>query len=466
MRTILALALAAGLSVGGSAGAATDGAEARTHERVLDNGLKVIVREDHRAPVVVSQVWYKIGSAYEHTGITGISHVLEHMMFQGTPEHPGAEFSRIIAEQGGEENAFTSRDYTAYYQKLEKSRLPVSFELEADRMRNLTLAKNEFEREVRVVMEERRLRTEDKPSALTYEKFMATAFHVSPYHNPVIGWMDDLQHLTIDDTSGWYRTWYAPNNALVIVAGDVQPDAVFALAEKHFGPLEPSVIPEPKPRREPPQEGQRRVTVKEPAELPALYMGYKVPSLKTVSRDAVWKPYALEVAAAVLDGGNAARLSRELVRGRQIAASVGAGYDLYALNDTLFMLSGVPAGGHETDELEQALLAQIERLRNERVDQQELERIKARVTANKVYERDSVFYQAMQIGQLEAIGLDWREGERFVERIEAVTPEQVRQVAREFLHPDKITVARLEPQPVNGPAPKPKKGAVDDVVRN
>ncbi len=443
MRRVSAAVLTAALVV--AAPVAGAGYEETTHERVLENGMKIIVREDHRAPVVVSQVWYKVGSAYEHGGITGISHVLEHMMFQGTPAHPPGEFSRIVAEHGGDENAFTSRDYTAYYQKLEKSRLPISFELESDRMRHLLLGEEQFQKERRVVMEERRLRTEDKPSALTYEQFMATAFHVSPYHHPVIGWMDDLEHLTSDDLRAWYQAWYAPNNAILIVAGDVEPQAVFDMAEKRFGSLEPSVIPEPKPRQEPPQRGERQVVVRVPAELPVLYQGYKVPSLKTAEE--AWKPYALEVLAGVLDGGDSARFTRELIRGQQVASSAGAGYDLYALNDTLFMLSGVPAEGRTMAELQQALAEQVERVRTELVDPAELERIKAQVTAGKVYERDSVFYQAMQIGKLEAIGLDWRESEKYVERIEAVTPEQVRQVAREFLDREQLTVARLEPLP-------------------
>ncbi len=421
-------------------------ASAQVHEHTLGNGLKVIVKEDHRAPVVVSQVWYKVGASYEYEGITGISHLLEHMMFKGTEKRPSGEFSRIIAEHGGRENAFTSRDYTAYYQQLEASRLPISFELEADRMRNLQLREEEFEKELKVVMEERRLRTEDKPSSLTHEQFMATAFHVSPYKSPVIGWMGDLESMTLSDLEGWYKTWYAPNNATLVVVGNVEPAEVFALADKHFGKLPTSQIPPLKPRREPPQRGERRVTVKVPAELPVLMMGYKAPVLRTA--EAEWKPYALEVLASILDGGDSARLSRELVRGRQIAASAGAGYDLYARQDTLLSLSGVPAPGHTMKELEQALRQQVARLREELVSATELARIKAQVTAAKVYERDSVFYQAMQIGTLETVGLDWREAERYPERVNAVTAEQVRQVARECLTDERLTVAVLEPLPI------------------
>lgn len=426
--------------------------EGAVHETILDNGLKVIVREDHRAPVVVSQIWYKVGASYEYDGITGVSHVLEHMMFKGTPKHAGGEFSRIIAEHGGRENAFTAHDYTAYFQQLERSRLAISFELEADRMRHLTLPPEEFEKERAVVIEERRLRTEDNPQALTWEQFNAAAYTLSPYHNPIIGWMDDLENLTVADLRQWYSTWYAPNNATLVVVGDVEPAAVFALAEKHFGPLQPSTITPPKPRTEPKQLGERRVVVKAPAELPYLVMGYKVPVLKTVDEE--WKVYALEVLAGVLDGGESARFARELVRGKQIAAGAGAGYSLgMRLGDT-FTLSGTPSQGKTVRDLEKAFYSQIERLKREPVSTDELARIKAGVTAAKVYELDSVFYQAMQIGQLETVGLDWRLLDQYPEKIAAVTPEQVMAVAKEFFTDDHLTVAVLEPQPINGKAPR------------
>ncbi len=425
------------------------GSTPAVHEFTLDNGLKLLVREDHRAPVVVSQIWYKVGSSYEHDGITGISHVLEHMMFKGTEKYPAGEFSRIISENGGRENAFTGKDYTAYFQQLEKSRLEVSFRLEADRMRNLLLPEDEFRKEVRVVMEERRLRTEDDPEALTYEQFMATAFVSSPYGHPVIGWMDDLENLTIEDLRRWYRRWYAPNNATVVVVGDVDPQAVYALASKHFGPLKPSTLIPPKPRREIPQRGLRRITVKAPAQLPYLLMGYKVPVLKTAAED--WEPYALEVLAGVLDGGDSARLARELVRGRQIAASAGAGYSLTARQDDLLLLDGTPAPGHDIQTLKAALRDQIRRLREEPVSPAELARVKAQVVANDVYQKDSVFYQAMVLGILETVGLDWRLADEYVDRIRAVTAEQIQAVARKYLTDDRLTIAVLEPLPLAAP---------------
>jgi zinc protease len=409
----------------------------------LDNGLKLVVKEDHRAPVVISQVWYKVGASYEHDGITGVSHVLEHMMFKGTDAHPPGEFSRIISENGGSENAFTSKDYTAYFQRLEKSRLAVSFELEADRMRNLHLQDKEFQKEINVVMEERRLRTEDKPTALTYEQFLAAAFVSSPMRIPTIGWMNDLENMELSDLQAWYQRWYAPNNAIVVVVGDVEPEAVLELAKKYFGPLQPEEIVPPKPRLEPQQQGKRYVNVRAPAEVPYTVMGYKVPVLRTAKED--WEPYALEVLANILDGGDSARLTRDLVRGSQIASSAGAGYDLYDRQAGLFLLDGTPAGEHTIAELQQALFEQVLRLQETLVDADELARVKSQVVASDVYEQDSSFYQAMKVGQLEAVDLDWKLADAYVDRINAVTAEQVRAVAKKYLLEEQLTIAELDP---------------------
>jgi len=432
-------------------------------ETTLANGMKVIVKEDHRAPVVVSQVWYKVGSSYEYGGITGISHVLEHMMFKGTPTHPAGEFSRIIAENGGRENAFTAQDYTSYFQQLEKSRLPISMELEADRMRNLSLPPKEFSKELQVVMEERRMRTEDNPDSLTYEQFMAAAYEVSPYHNPVIGWKTDLEHLDVADLRHWYQQWYAPNNATLVVVGDVKAADVFAMANKYYGGLKPSKLEPPKPRTEPQQHGERRIVVKTPAELPSLLMGYHTPSLVTAKEP--WKAYALEVLAAVLDGGDSARFSRELVRGKQIAAGAWSSYGLTDRLDTLFMVGGTPAQGHSIDDLEKALREQVARVRDKKIDSSELARIKAQAIAAKVYEKDSIFYQAMQIGTYATVGLDWHEADRYAERINAVTPEQVQQVAREFLRDDDLTVATLDPLPLDKKRLPPAGGMGQGAIR-
>lgn len=442
MKSIL---LIIGLLVTQLAAAGTD-----VHEKVLDNGLKVLVKPDHRAPIVTSQVWYKVGSSYEHGGLTGVSHALEHMMFKGTEKLAPGEFSRIIAENGGDENAFTGRDYTAYFQTLAKDRIEVAFELEAERMRNLTLPEEEFLKELEVVKEERRLRTEDDPESLTFEQFNATAYEASPYRIPVIGWAGDLEHLEVRDLRDWYRRWYAPNNATLVVVGDVEPETVFALAEKHFGDLEAEQVRQPKPRSEPEQRGEKRIRVKAPAKEPYLILGYKATALGHGQQQEEWEPYALEILASVLDGGSSARFSRELVRGSRVAATAGAGYSAFTRLPGMFLIDGTPAKGHTVEELEQAIREQIERVRSEPVETSELERIRTQLIAGKVYEQDSVYYQAMQLGRLETVGLGWPLVDQYIDHLSRVTPEQIQAVALKYLVPDKLTVAVLEPQPMDG----------------
>ncbi len=436
------------------------------HEFTLDNGMRILVKEDHRAPVAVSQVWYRVGASYEREGKTGLAHLLEHMMFKGTEKHGPGEFSKIMAAHGASENAFTSGDYTAYFQSIEKSRLHISFELEADRMRNLRLNAEEFEKERNVVIEERRMRTEDKPSALMYEQFMATAYQTSPYHNPVIGWMEDVRNLQLEDLAAWYQQWYAPNNATLVVVGDVNPPEVLALAQQYFGPLQPSPQAKPMLRPETPQFGMKRITVKRPAKVPSLLMGYKVPSLKTRSpNDAEWEPYALAVLAYVLDGGSSARLQKNLVRGQEIAASVSSSYDMTSRLEELFLFSASPAQGRNTVELEQAILAQIEVMRGTLVEEAELARVKAQLVAAEIYERDSMFYQGMKIGMLETVGLDYRLWDAYVEKISAVTPAQVQAVAQKYLVEDRLTVAELVPLPLDDDAPSASDAGHDQHIR-
>lgn len=421
-------------------------AESKVAEHILGNGLKVLVKEDHRSPVVVSQVWYKVGSSYEPGGITGLSHMLEHMMFKGTDKHPAGEFSRIIAENGGDENAFTGSDYTAYFQTMAASKLPVSFELEADRMRGLHLIADELKKEREVVTEERRMRTDDNPQAKLNEHFMALAYTNSPYKNPIIGWPADIANYSVEDLQAWYQRWYAPNNATLVVVGDVQPKAVFELAEKYFGPLKPSEIKPLKPQTEVEQLGVRKMTIKLPAKLPYLVLGYKVPSLANVEQE--WEAYALEVLAGVLDGGGSARLSSRLVRGKQLAVSAGAGYNLTSRLPTLFELEATPAEGKTVWELESALKNEISELQTALISPEELQRIKAQVLAGAVYERDSNFYQAMQLGTLETVGLGWKKVDEYVDKVNKVTAQQVRDVARKYLLDDHLSVAYLEPQPI------------------
>ena len=408
--------------------------------------MKVLVQPDHRSPVAVSQIWYKVGGSYEYPGVTGISHAVEHMMFKGTDKLKPGEFSEIIAANGGSENAFTGKDFTAYFQRISSDRLELCFKHEADRMRNLQLMEDEFKKEIEVIKEERRTRTEDKPTSLTYERFNAAAFINSSYQQPIIGWMQDLDSMELSDLSDWYETWYAPNNATLVVAGDVQPQQVYQWAKKYFGPLKPSNIKPPKPRAEVEQKGERRITVKAPAKVPYLLMGYKVPVLKTVEND--WEVYALEVLSGVLDGGNSSRLSQYLVRENEIATSAGAGYDLYARQQSLFLFDGTPREGRSVADLEAAIKQQIKNLKNEAPTDDELERVKAQVIASSVFEKDSVFYQAMQLGTLETVGLGWQRKNEYLDKLQQVTPEQVQKVAQKYLVEDGLTVAVLEPQEI------------------
>lgn len=436
---------------------------ATVSEFTLKNGLRLFVKEDHRAPVVVSQVWYKIGSSYEHAGLTGISHALEHMMFKGTEKHGASQLSKIVAENGGQQNAFTSYDFTGYYQIFEASKLPISFELEADRMRGLLLKDEDFKKEIQVVMEERRLRTDDNPQALTYERFMAAAHVANPYHHPIVGWMNDLENLTINDVRKWYQHWYAPNNAVVVVVGDVNAQDVYKLAKKHFGPLKSKHVEPIKPADSVKPLGKREVVVKAPAKLPMLIMGYNVPVVKTAK--AKWEPYALVVLANILDGGNSARFAKELVREQQVAAKADAGYDLFDRLSSLFVMSGTPSQKYSVKDLQKAFLQQIKNLQKEQVKPEELARVKAQFLAEKIYDKDSMFSQAQEIGALESVGISWKEADQLVSRIEEVTPAQVQKVARKYLNDDRLTIAVLEPLPLTNKKPNPAAQGVLNHVR-
>ncbi len=440
------------------AGVAHAAATAQTQEYTLANGLRVVVKEDHRAPTVISMVWYKAGSMDEFNGTTGVAHMLEHMMFKGTKDVPAGEFSRLIAAAGGTENAFTARDATAYHVQIEKSQLPLVFRLEADRMQNLALSQEEYTKEIQVVMEERRLRTDDQPEALLYEQFMATAFTAHPYRVPTIGWMNDLQNMTYLDARAWYDRWYAPNNALIVVVGDVNAKDVFALAEKNFGAIKMKPLSIRKPQIEPEQHGVRRVVVKAPAELPSLLMGYHVPILHDIENE--WEPYALDMLTGVLNGNDAARLNKALVRDQKIAIGVDVDYDSTQRGPGMFTVSGVPNSGRTVAELEQALRAQIALVVQQGVSDQELQRVKAQIVAGQVYQRDSIYFQASQIGGLLNAGYPSDAINVILRKLQQVTPAQVQAVAKKYLIDDSLTVAVLDPQPIdpNKPVPPPQGG--------
>ncbi|GBE46541.1 protease 3 precursor [bacterium BMS3Bbin11] len=439
--------------------AATASESTGVTEAVLDNGMKILIKPDHRAPVVVAQVWYRIGSSYEPEGITGVSHVLEHMMFKGTKRYGKGEFSRIIAENGGRENAFTGRDYTAYFQTLEKSRLAISMELESDRMRGMLLDEKEFAKELQVVIEERRMRTEDKAESKVYEKFNEAAFPGHPYGRPVIGWMRDLKKLKVADLQKWYQRYYSPANAILVVVGDVKPDEVIAMAKKYFGPIKGSKVETPQQFKVAKQIATKRISVKAPANLPYVILGFHVPAVADRPKHE-WEPYALELLSAILDGGNAARFADQLIRGQQVATTVSTSYDPFARLAGYFLIDGNPARRTDIVQLEKAILEQLKHLKEKPVSNKELQRVKAQVIAADVYERDSVFYQGMKLGLLETTLNDWRLVENHAKRLRAVTAEQIMSVAKKYFIPENMTVAVLDPQPI--PTDKPTKKSVSE----
>ncbi|MCY1280921.1 putative zinc protease [compost metagenome] len=417
-----------------------------THEFTLDNGLKVVVREDHRAPVVVSQLWYRVGSSYETPGLTGLSHALEHMMFKGSRKLGPGEASRVLRDLGAEENAFTTDDYTAYYQVLARDRLPVAFELEADRMAHLTLPANEFASEIEVIKEERRLRTDDKPSALAFERFRAAAFPASGYHTPTIGWMADLQRMSIDDLRRWYQAWYAPNNATLVVVGDVQPEEVKALAQRWFGEIPRRDLPSARKPLELAEPGERRLTLHVRTQLPSLIMGFNVPSLGSTKNPR--EIHALRLISALLDGGYSARLAVRLERGEELVSGASASYDAFNRGDSLFILSATPnvQKGKTLAEVEKALWAQLNELKTNPPSAEELERVRAQVIAGLVYERDSIAAQASNIGQLESVGLSWKLADEDLDALQAVTAEDIQKAARTYFTRSRLTVAHVLPQ--------------------
>ena len=418
---------------------------ADTHEYQLSNGLKLIVREDHRAPTVAHMVWYRAGSMDEVNGKTGVAHVLEHMMFKGTHKVKSGEFSRLVAAVGGRENAFTSRDYTAYFQQVEKSKLENVIKLEADRMSNLNFDDAEFLKEIQVVMEERRLRTEDNPSSLLNESLMATAYMSSPYRHPVIGWMNDLQNMKPVDARDWYRSWYASNNATVVVAGDVDAKQVLAMVEKYYCAAAAHELPVRKPQIEPPQKGIKQVQVKAPADNAQLAMAWKAPRLEPGKLDDV-EPYALELLTAVLDGYDNARLNRTLVKQEKVVNDVGVGYDMVSRGPELFLIGATMAKGKTVDQAQASIRKALEEVKQKGILESELKRIKVRILSDQIYKRDSIFGQAMEIGSTEMAGFSWKDINYMLEKMQTITPEQVQAVAKKYLVDEGLTIAVLDPQ--------------------
>lgn len=417
-----------------------------THEFLLDNGLKVVVREDHRAPVVVSQIWYKVGSSYETPGQTGLSHALEHMMFKGSAKVGPGEASRILRDLGAEENAFTSDDYTAYYQVLARDRLPVAFELEADRLASLRLPADEFSREIEVIKEERRLRTDDQPNAKAFELFRAMAYPASGYHTPTIGWMADLERMKVEELRHWYTSWYAPNNATLVVVGDVTAEEVKGLAQKYFGAIPRRDTPAAKLPLELAEPGQRQLTLHVRTQLPSLIYGFNVPGLPTAKDPRT--VHALRLISALLDGGYSARMPARLERGQELVAGASSSYNAFTRGDSLFLISATPNVQKQKTlaDVEKGIWQLLDELKTTPPTAEELERVRAQVIAGLVYDRDSISSQATTIGQLETVGLSWKLIDSELDELKRVTPQDIQQAARTYFTRERLSVAHVLPE--------------------
>jgi zinc protease len=456
-RLLLVPILLLALTQGPPALAQEDAKPTTAQQFKLDNGMTVIVQPDHRAPTAVQMVWVRVGSMDEFDGYSGLAHILEHMMFKGTKKLGPNEFSQRVAALGGRENAFTMRDATGYYQQIPAGKLEEVMKLESDRFANNQWPDAEFKRELEVVKEERRWRTDDQPRALLWEALNAATYMVSPYRRPVVGWMTDLESMTPQDARDFYRRWYVPANAVLVVAGDVDPAQVRHLAQKYYGAIPARTVPTRKPRTEPDQVGIRRLEFNAPAEQAYVALAFKVPQLTSFestpdNNDAL----ALTVLAAVLDGYSGARLERALTQGAdRVADGAGAGNGLWGRGPQLFTLDGIPAKGKTPEQVEAALRAEVAKIAREGVTEAELNRVKTQWVASQVYKRDSLMGQANELGGQWVIGMPLDAQDRLIERLRGVTAAQVQAVAGKYFGDDQLTVGILRPQPVD-PNRKPR----------
>ena len=407
----------------------------------LDNGLNIIVKVDNRSPVFISQLWYKVGSSDESRPITGISHMLEHLMFKGTSKYPAGQFSKIIARNGGDENAFTSRDYTAYYQKMHKSKLALAMQMEADRMGNLSFSEAEFEKERQVVIEERRLRIEDNPNAKVYENLQLISFaEKSPYYAPIIGFQQDIESYQLQDLKDWYQQYYAPNNATLVVVGDVDAANVIALAKQYFGAYQYNPNIKALEKSSIALQSNKKV-LKLKAELPFYALSFSVPSLKTAIDEK--QAYSLEMLAYVLDK----LLSKTLIRNQQIASSIGLSYRIYDKYNTLFSLSFVPAQGVSNEAILAAVKKQVAELTQQpHLIENELVRIKAQLEAQFVFSQDKISTQAYYLGMLSTVGLRADKMFNYPQKMNAVSAADVSNAAKQYLDFSKANAVELIPQ--------------------
>jgi zinc protease len=416
---------------------------ARAADRVvattLDNGLRVLLIEDARSPIVSFQVWYRVGSRNEHRGATGIAHFLEHQMFKGTPSHGPKQFARLVEQNGGQDNAFTSQDVTSYYVDIAADKLDLVIDLEADRMQNLLLDPKEINSERQVVIEERRTRTEDDPSGYLGEEVSSIAFKAHPYGVPIIGWMDDIKRITPDEIRAFYKTYYVPNNAIIAAVGAFRADDALEKIKRRFGRIPRGKVPPPMLAVEPLQNGERRVIVKKQAELPIVYMAWHVPNHG--SDDSV----PLEVLSTILAGGRASRLYRDLVYQRQLALEAGGDNSYFSIDPNLFWFWATPMPGQTPEKLEAELSAHMERLKTEPVTDEELTRAKNQIEAAFVYQEDSIHQRASLLARFELIG-GYAMKDSFLAKVRAVTAADLTRVARAWFDPDKKSVGVLLPK--------------------
>ena len=399
--------------------------------KTLPNGLRIVVLREPRAPIIMQLLAYGVGSMDEVDGKTGLSHVLEHLMFKGTKTAPENTFSLKIYELGGVENAYTSYDYTAYHQLFSRQHLEQMMFYEADRMKNLQLSDNDFNQEIKVVRDER-LRAEDDPYDMFYEALQKIAHKDHPYSHPIIGWMPDLQNMTKADAEAWYRKWYSPNHAVLIVAGDVDPEQVFALAKKYYGHYPPDLSSKQVVNQQVvlPTETKFLEFRHPQAELPSTAMAFIVPALHDIDKNS--DAYALAILASVLDKDSSSRLEKALVRDSRVARSVWASYYYLRRGPSLFVIGGAPSEGHTLAQVEAALTAETRKIMDHGIDPKELERIKTAIISSQQYQRDSLSSRVNLIARLTMTGLPPDSIDQILDRLQKVTPADVQAVARKY----------------------------------
>ena len=411
---------------------------AQVQEFVLDNGLKVLLLEDHKSPAVTFQVWYRVGGRNEKDGKSGLAHFLEHMMFKGTPNTGPEEYSRIIAKNGGRSNAFTSSDMTVYFATMSREKIGIELDLEADRMANALLGEQYFEPEKKVIQEERRLRTDDNPGSALSEVAGAVAFMVHPYRRPVVGWMEDIEKLTRQDLVDFYKLYYAPNNAFVVVVGDFSTDEILPKIRNAFGKIARDADAPKVSVQEPEQQGERRVILKKEAELPFLLMFYHAPNLQSADS------FALDVISVVLAGGRSARLYHELVYEKRMVRGVDADYSRVSVDPMGFSITAQLLPGIQPANVEREIYGSLEKIKSELITERELQKAKNQIEAAFIFDQDSIFGQAMKLGYYEITG-GWRQLDTYLDGIRKVTREDIRRVARQYLDGDRRTVGTLIP---------------------